>query len=128
MKKLLILLLLPLTVKAQNDTLQYRFRQAGRELEHFSGFATTGIVMVGGGAMLIGVGSLIDQRNARTPFSKTDRSTGTSYIYLGMAMSLAGTLSFVAAGVHAGRAGHYLNSRGISIPLDNRRRKQRWVY
>jgi len=125
MKRLLILLLLPLTVKAQSDTLQYRFRQAGKELEHFSGFATTGVVMVGGGAVLIGIGSLIDQRNARTPVPKTGRNTGASYIYLGMAMSLAGTLSFIAAGVHAGRAGHYLNSRGISIPLDNKRRKTR---
>jgi len=125
MKRLLILLLLPLTVKAQSDTLQYRFRQAGRELEHFSGFATTGVVMQAGGIFLIGLGAITNQNHLKDPAGGSGKISGNMYIYAGLTAAMLGTLSFVAAGVHAGRAGHYLNSRGLCIPLDNRRRKQR---
>ncbi len=124
MKKLLILLLIPLTVKAQTDTLEYRFRKAGNELQRFANSATAGIAMQVGGLVFVSLGASYTSNQANRPYTRASNN-GDILIYTGIGISIIGTFIFISSFSHAGRAGYYLRGDHITIPLDNKGKKKR---
>ncbi|OJX01704.1 MAG: hypothetical protein BGO70_18415 [Bacteroidetes bacterium 43-93] len=124
MKKLLILLLMPLTVKAQNDSLNYRMKKAGRELQRFSNGAAAGIALQAGGLFFAGLGASYTANQTTSPSRTGTSNNGNILIYTGIGISLIGTLIFITSYTHAGRAGYYLSGQGLTIPLDNNKRKK----
>lgn len=119
MKYLLLILLFPFAVSAQDTTFNRRFLElstrvdkGGRELRAFGREYTDGIVAVLAGAAVAGFSASVNSMPG---------------VYAGCGLSAIGGIISVLANHHIAKAGKYFRGPGFNLPVPARRKDQSYV-